>query len=647
MGFIHLDPAKYIEFSKLSVKDHTLLRPRFLPMLVRPKKWSNQDYTGAYYTSKAPIMKATSGLQTQAVRKGSMNSILESLDYLGTIGWRINPIIHTVIEECWSNKITIADLPSVDNMNLPEKDQCYRMVKDVITDLEETIRRSKEKKLQDKNKLIKNLITDHNNDLSEEEQENIYNTEILPTITTISEIENTRLNRLKDLKAMNPNDMVYDDRYYKHLCTKIQKKNGELHSLRCDLQIKMKIANQFKDDAMYFPHNIDFRGRAYPIPPNLSHLGADLCRGIMLFDVAKPLGKHGLDWLKVHLANLCGYNKVSMADRIAWSDAHMKQIRDSVEQPLNGERWWAGVESPFQALAACAEIIAAIDSGNPEEYMCRLPVHQDGSCNGLQHYAGLGRDELGGSAVNLVPHEQPQDVYSNVLEKVLSKIDEDAHIPEDHPENAQAGKSARLIQGHVARKVIKQTVMTSVYGVTQSGARAQVDARLQEVLCIDNAALTPAMEKEISRAAMYLANLTLTSLSEMFQSARSIMDWLGDCAKLVAETDNSMAWITPLGLPVMQPYRQPSQHTVVTVMQSISLAEHSDCLPISVRKQKTAFPPNFVHSLDASHMMMTSLKMKKLGLNFAAVHDSYWTHPCDVPVMSEVSSTGIIICYHI
>ena len=51
-------------------------------------------------------------------------------------------------------------------------------------------------------------------------------------------------------------------------------------------------------------------------------------------------------------------------------------------------------------------------------YVCNLPVHQDGSCNGLQHYAALGRDALGGAAVNLTPSEQPQDVYTGVLKAV-------------------------------------------------------------------------------------------------------------------------------------------------------------------------------------------------------------------------------------
>jgi DNA-directed RNA polymerase len=51
-------------------------------------------------------------------------------------------------------------------------------------------------------------------------------------------------------------------------------------------------------------------------------------------------------------------------------------------------------------------------------YVCNLPVHQDGSCNGLQHYAALGRDALGGAAVNLTPSELPQDVYTFVLKAV-------------------------------------------------------------------------------------------------------------------------------------------------------------------------------------------------------------------------------------
>jgi DNA-directed RNA polymerase len=60
------------------------------------------------------------------------------------------------------------------------------------------------------------------------------------------------------------------------------------------------------------------------------------------------------------------------------------------------------IQSPdaMQALAACKEITAALQyEGGHEAFPSGLPVHQDGSCNGLQHYAALGRDAEGGKQV--------------------------------------------------------------------------------------------------------------------------------------------------------------------------------------------------------------------------------------------------------
>ena len=86
---------------------------------------------------------------------------------------------------------------------------------------------------------------------------------------------------------------------------------------------------------------------------------------------------------------------------------------------------------------------------------------------------------------------KPQDVYSDILHIVLLKIDNDASsvldLEEDSKEEElQEGRYskrelAQLLRGRITRKVIKQTVMTSVYGVTKIGARDQVRNRLMEV----------------------------------------------------------------------------------------------------------------------------------------------------------------------
>lgn len=56
----------------------------------------------------------------------------------------------------------------------------------------------------------------------------------------------------------------------------------------------------------------------------------------------------------------------------------------------------------------------------------------------------------------------------------------------------------------------------------------------------------------------------------------------------------------------------------------------------NVMKQKNAFPPNFIHSLDSSHMMLTSLHCERVGITYVSVHDCFWTHPSSVEIMGKV-----------
>ena len=93
----------------------------------------------------------------------------------------------------------------------------------------------------------------------------------------------------------------------------------------------------------------------------------------------------------------------------------------------------------------------------------------------MQHYAALGLDSKGGAQVNLLPSEKPGDVYSAVLRIVQQ------HIREDLSNKEPTIRSmAELLRGgeEVNRKVVKQTVMTSVYGVTFVGAREQIEGQL-------------------------------------------------------------------------------------------------------------------------------------------------------------------------
>ncbi|CAG9564536.1 unnamed protein product [Danaus chrysippus] len=388
----------------------------------------------------------------------------------------------------------------------------------------------------------------------------------------------------------------------------INRAKADMHSLWCDALYKLSLANHYRNVTFWLPHNMDFRGRVYAVGPHVSALGPDAARALLRLAGVRPLGARGLDWLKIHAVNLTGTKKRStIQERLQYANSIMDKILDSADKPLDGEGWWKQSEEPWQTLACCMEIANAVRSPNPEEYECGFPVHQDGSCNGLQHYAALGGDAAGAAAVNLAPADTPQDVYSEVAALVESMRVRDA---------ARGVPAALVLEGFVRRKVIKQTVMTTVYGVTRFGARLQIAKQLKDI--------DEFPKEHVWPCSQYLTARTFDSLREMFASTKLIQDWFTDCAKMISGVcGESVEWVTPLGLPVLQPYyrRPPAQDT-----------QQRPC----TMKQRNAFPPNFIHSLDGSHMMLTALRCGARGLTFVSVHDCFWTHPDTVDEMNKI-----------
>ncbi|RWS16913.1 DNA-directed RNA polymerase-like protein [Dinothrombium tinctorium] len=399
----------------------------------------------------------------------------------------------------------------------------------------------------------------------------------------------------------------------------LKQKRMEMYSLWCDCLYKLSIANHFRHKVFWFPQNLDFRGRVYAVPPHLNHLGSDVSRGILLFAKGKPLGPKGLDWLKIHVINLTGTKKrESLEERLNYANEIMPLILDSADNPLEGKKWWMDSEEPWQTLACCIEIAKASRSPNPEEYISYFPVHQDGSCNGLQHYAALGRDEEGAHSVNLEPDLKPNDVYATVAAIVEKERQEDS---------AADNQTAKVLNGFISRKVVKQTVMTYVYGVTRYGARLQILKRLKD---IDE---FPESQSWIS--SHYLTQKVFNAIQQMFTSTRKIQEWFTSSAGVIAKVLGlPVQWVTPLGFPVVQPYFKGKSQKL---NNSEIFQTGSEILwKPNVMKQKNAFPPNFIHSLDSTHMMLTAIHCEQKGIIFAAVHDSYWTHPCTLDAMNVI-----------
>jgi DNA-directed RNA polymerase len=194
---------------------------------------------------------------------------------------------------------------------------------------------------------------------------------------------------------------------------------------------KLETARQYKNaPELYFPHSVDFRGRAYPISAPFNHQGDDISRSMLRFGTRKPLGERGWFWLRIHCANLFGQDKLTLEKRVEWINDNLDTIVNTIGADPIGHgsvKFLSEHTDDFwQAVAVSLEIRDAVKSGNPLTFESSLPVHQDGSCNGLQHYAALGRDKLGALAVNVIPSDKVEDVYSVVLGIVKERVTEEA-----------------------------------------------------------------------------------------------------------------------------------------------------------------------------------------------------------------------------
>ncbi|KZV89471.1 DNA/RNA polymerase [Exidia glandulosa HHB12029] len=587
-GIIKLNPlvAQHLEGEPM----RDLIHPRHLPMLVKPKPWIDHD-NGGYLFSRTSVMRIKDSQEQltylrQASQLGNMELVYSGLDVLGSTPWQINRGVFDVVLEVWNSGKGIGSIPPVriedPEPQKPEDD----------TDLGARV---------------------------------------------------TYLAKHKEWSQAKANN----------------------HSDRCSVNYKLEIARAFIGETFYLPHNMDFRGRAYPVPPHLNHMGDDLSRALLTFAEYRPLGETGIRWLKIHLSNLHGFDKASFDDRVAFTEKHMEDVYDSADNPLTGNGWWQTAEDPWQCLACCKELTNALRSPDPLAYESCLPVHQDGTCNGLQHYAALGGDLIGAQQVNLDVGERPADVYSFVANMVDQEIAKDVE---------KGNIYAKMAQGKISRKIVKQTVMTTVYGVTYIGARDQILRQIRDRRDLFDPDAAFAL-------AAYLARKTLDCIGDLFKGAKDIQTWLTTTSRLIAksippnriddaaldstavngrlsraqlaseerkaknrtlgsrvvkEQMTAVVWTTMLGLPIVQPYRKVKRKQVITSLQTVFIADPNIPTEVDAKKQATAFPPNFIHSLDATHMMLTALECRANNLTFASVHDSYWTHASTIDHMSII-----------
>lgn len=525
-----------------------LLSPVYLPMVCKPREWSN-PFNGGYLTPKMrfPLIKTANRNYLEELKNTDLSMVYKAVNALQGTSWRINTGILNVLREVWDGGGRIGKLPQADNLELPPRD------------------------------------------FSEEEAD-----------------EGSEKFKMWKMRAAR----VYDQ-------------NFRMKSKRIAVSQKVWLAEKYSAyERFHFVYSLDWRGRVYPTATGINPQGDDSSKALLEFADGMALGAEGAYWLAIHGANSYGVDKVSFTERAEWVQENHERILESALNPLDGTRWWADADSPYMFLAFCKEwagLHMHVSMGNEQDtFVSHLPIGFDGSCNGLQNFAALLRDEVGGAAVGLIPAEKPADVYSDVARAAQRLIDVDV---------AAGHEVAQKWAGRMVRKFSKRNTMTVPYGVSRFGMSDQLRAEFKK-LAEDNPE-EPFYREVGNSDFIYIAGKNYEATGEVVQSARAAMNWLQEAARIASASELPVWWKTPSGLPVLQAYRSVvgKRFDFDVVGQRYRLTLAVDGTKLDKKKQAAGISPNFVHSLDAAHLMRTVSYCVDAGMkDFAMIHDSYGAH---------------------
>lgn len=457
----------------------------------------------------------------------------------------------------------------------------------------------------------------------------------------------------------------------------------------------LRLGHELKHYAsLYHLYHLDFRGRIYPRTAYLHEQGCDLARGLLMRAEKKPIGEEGLAWLMICLANTWAgklddghsTDKLPIEERIAWAAQNEADLISYANQPYL-HKGWAHADKPWRFLAYCNELKRVRNweaaGHSPYSYETGVEGCIDGTTNGLQHIAAILRDPILARQVNLCAAERPEDLYMFVARNVWATIDgryaqlAPAAISKYERINNEIVEIAGLISSGVdftinrtladrlksirselkdeledlcvvfwhkirsekeRRKIVKRNVMTLPYGVSRYGMISQQmkDAHKHGIDGIQHLCRIHATYMGCAvHCKSGLSNAM--ELLEVLRNAGANMEFL--------------SWTAPItGFPIKQKYKKFRAKPVNIVYGgekiTIKLPFKELATPDSA-SQAAGVAPNVIHSLDATHLMLTAFLCKSRGVIPTTIHDCYAAHLCDMPLVFKMTREAFVRLYRV
>lgn len=430
-----------------------------------------------------------------------------------------------------------------------------------------------------------------------------------------------------------------------------------LESKKMKLAYVKAKATALKNKTFYCLIDFDYRGRIYYRETMFNFQSSDYERGLFLFDESKEVDATGFKWMCIHAANsfnasykrselpswLTGdyhsyleeqglddisVDKMTLRDRFLWTLNNMGLV-ESVSE-FNA---LMDCEKPVAFLAVAHEIVNYMKAEKMGiAYHSSLPVPIDGSNNGWQHLGAISKDTQTGELVGLIPVDIQRDFYVRTAQKLI-EITKDEH----RSEILDAMPMKKIRKG-----ISKRGSMTRAYSAgAMKIAENMVNDLRKEGYDVDYSI----SEKDCVGFSRDL----IKAIELVCPGPLRTMKFLQHIAAAVLESGNThISWYTPSGFFVHYEKFYEKIEKVKGTIVGVGKRDQVYHVGMSVsdkpdpRGFACGISPNYIHSLDASHMAKV---IDRWGGDFGAVHDSFSTHPSDVEELCELTKDVFIEMY--
>ena len=395
----------------------------------------------------------------------------------------------------------------------------------------------------------------------------------------------------------------------------------------------MRAVNLIKnDETFYFPWNLDWRTRCYPMIDTISPQGPEYHKAVLDFATDTPLDERSEIWMARGVASAAGMDKKSFREREQWTHDNLDLIaRVAVDPISDGWDIWTNMPEPWIFLRACKEYYECFIacSKSTTNIFC---LGQDATCSGLQLLGGMMHDLATCDIVNCTPgHDEPQDAYGAVLSRTIELIKENEH--------SALNKRRILEKIRGKRFLTKLCVMTKAYAAGHDTRVTQV----KEALAEKDIELAYNDDRNDELIEILVTTIE-KAMDEVVPASKYILEWFQETAKAAFEKNEGtldLKYMTPSGNYVTCVYRKPiTERVEVELLGNTIITPGSKELKDRRRPQQMigvgdvdiddgirAIGANLTHGAGDASLLHVSFHDAPEDLLYATTHDCVYAPP--------------------